>query len=550
MGMVMGNEEQEKRSSDAEQGGEEQQAAPGGAAPDVPESVIPEPEAFVKTDEEKDIRLAVTISSNALEAYVTIRTQKRTAVPREMVEEALQREHVVYGVQDAQIDDLIRPDGVRGHPVLVARGKEAERGQDSYLEFHFETDPKPKVRSTEDGKIDYRETGILQQVKQGQLLAVKHPATKGEDGVSVTGRPIQGKLGRDAPLQRGANTHFLDEEKLRLAASIPGCAKLRAAGEIEVSGEYIVEGDVDYKTGNIRFDGSVIVKGDVKSGFEVVASRDLEIKGIIEDASIHCGGKLFVRGGFVGNGKGIARVCGETHIRFLENQTVECNQDVYIAEEIIHAKVISGGTVYVKFGKGAVIGGQIIARKGIEAKVFGNIHYLRTKLQVAKDPAADELIESIGKVLDQKDTTREKLQTAINNLVKRKYENEDRKLTADEEKHLAYLYHVLGHFDEWVRMISQRQEMLLRERVNLDHQAYVKADHRAHPGVSIEIDKVLKQLDQEYEKVLFRLHDGIVAAMRPTGYEGEFRPIMDHEKVEEGKEPISLKKKKTGKRRK
>jgi len=480
-----------------------------------------------------NIAINVTVSTDALEGYVTIRTPPRTKVPRTMVDEAIAKEGIIQGIDNDKIDELCEPSGVRGHPVTIASGRRPGAGRRASIEFFFDTDPKPKLRQRKNGKVDYRETGVIQQIEKGGLLALKTPAATGDEGISVTGKVIKGKPGKDAILQRGSGTKFEDEEKCRLVAAMSGCAQLHKDGVVEVSNEYIVNSDIDYKTGNIRFDGTVIVKGNVKSGFSVIATGDLEIAGIVEDANIYCGRNLLVKGGFVGSGKGVCRVFGETHIKFLENQTVYGNGDIYVAEEIVHGRVYSRGQVFVKFGKGAIIGGEVYGREGIEAKILGNIHYLKTKLIVGQDSQMDDAMEKIEKLMNVKDITREKMQAGINNMVSLKYSEDG--LSDEEEKDLEYLYHVLGNFDKWVDLISMKQEVFIEERQRLDLDTYVLAKVKAFPNVIIGIDNLVKQIDTETGRMIFRLENGVIEGGRPSGYEEEQRNAHK-KKVEELRE--------------
>lgn len=487
---------------------------------DVKKERLQEGEAVVSGN----IRVSCSISTNAVEAYITVRTPPNTSVPIEMINEALEREKVKEGLMPDVIEDLSRAKGKRGVPVLVAKGRLPGMGSDAKVEYFFETDPKPKIKVSEkDGRVDYREAGVIQQVNEGQLLAVKTPALPGEAGISVTGVPITGKLGTDVPLLRGQGTRFEDEEKLRIVAEIAGSAKLRGNGEVEVSGRHIVDGDVDYETGNVRFNGSVIVKGAVRAGFEVVATHDVEVQGVVEDAVIHCGGNLFVRGGFIGQGKGLIQVGGETHIKFVEGQTVYGNRDVYIAEEIIHANIISGGRVIVKFGKGAIIGGQVFAREGINAKIIGNIHYVHTHLRAGTDPHLDHKLQWIKDVIEDKQLVKEKAQAAINTYVQNKYANPEG-LSSEQEEHLKYLYHVMSHFDEWSNYLTKMQEQLTVERERLDREAFVIAEQKAHPGVFVEVALLQRKLDKEYNAVAFKIKDRVLTALRPIGHEGEYKP--------------------------
>jgi len=471
-----------------------------------------------------NIRVVCSISANVVEAYVTVRTPPNTTVPKEMIMEALQREKVTEGLMEDAIDDVTRAKGKRGVPVLVAKGRLPGEGSDAKVEYFFETNPKPKFKISEkDGRVDYRESGIIQQVNEGQVLAVKTPPVPGEKGISVTGVEISGKTGDDLPLLGGQGTRFEDPDKLRLVAQISGSAKLRSNGEVEVSARHIVDGDIDFETGNIRFNGSVVVKGSVRSGFEVIATGDVEIQGVVEDAVVHCGGNLLLRGGFIGQGKGLIKVNGETHIKFVEGQTVYGNGDIYVAEEIIHSNVVCGGRIIVKFGKGAVIGGKLIAREGINAKIIGNIHYVRTHLKAASDPHLDDKLEKIARVIDDKQLVKEKSQAAINVYVQKKYADPNG-LSPQQEEHLKYLYHVMSHFDDWSKSLENTYQNLHEEREKLDRSAFVVADQKAFPGVFVEVGMLQRKLDKEYDAVAFKIKDRVLTALRPIGHEGEYKP--------------------------
>ena len=75
-------------------------------------------------------------------------------------------------------------------------------------------------------------------------------------------------------------------------------------GLIHVDPVFLVKGDLDYQTGNIDFIGSVVIKGDVKSGFNVKASGDIEIEGVVEDSIVETDSDVLIKLGFIGHGEG------------------------------------------------------------------------------------------------------------------------------------------------------------------------------------------------------------------------------------------------------
>jgi uncharacterized protein len=484
------------------------------------------------------VKVSASISSDGLEAYITIRGGQKKEIPRKLIESVLEEEGIVFGIDNKAIEELCASTGRRGQPTTVANGKKPELGQSAQIKYLFETNPQPQVDTTPDGKIDYRETGVIQQVEVDQLLAVKTPAVSGENGTSVNGRILKGKTGRDTELQRGAGTEFKDHERLELFSSISGCVTLHKDRVVEVSGEYIVDSDVSFKSGNIRFDGTVIIRGDVRSGFKVISTGDIEVKGIVEDATIHCGGNLLVRGGFVGTGKGICMVKGETHIRFVENQTIIGNGDVHVAEEIIHSRVTTRGNVFVKYGKGAIIGGETSACKGVFAKTIGNVHYISTIINVGKDDKILDVADTIDDVLADKDSLKENIQQGINKFVELKYKYEG--FSQEQEDSLNYLYDIMGKYDDWMKILDGKSEEFNYHKEDLEEDSFVIANRKAFPGVVINIGQLTMRLDKEEERSIYQIKDGSIKGGRPSGYEEQ--QLEKRIKDREGKRDKSKKK--------
>jgi uncharacterized protein (DUF342 family) len=55
---------------------------------------------------------------------------------------------------------------------------------------------------------------------------------------------------------------------------------------INVSNYLEINQDIDFKTGNIDFDGYLTVKGSVEDGFSVLANKDIEILGVLGIGSV------------------------------------------------------------------------------------------------------------------------------------------------------------------------------------------------------------------------------------------------------------------------
>jgi len=68
----------------------------------------------------------------------------------------------------------------------------------------------------------------------------------------------------------------VQNKKVVLYSKIDGAVHYDG-NKISVSNHLEIDGDVDFKTGNIIFDGYVTIKGTVTDGFYVEATKDIEI---------------------------------------------------------------------------------------------------------------------------------------------------------------------------------------------------------------------------------------------------------------------------------
>lgn len=64
---------------------------------------------------------------------------------------------------------------------------------------------------------------------------------------------------------------------------------------------YIHHGDVDIKTGNLRFKGDVKIAGNVCEAMEVQVTGNVEVQGLVTMARVVSGGKIIILGNIVGS---------------------------------------------------------------------------------------------------------------------------------------------------------------------------------------------------------------------------------------------------------
>ena len=126
--------------------------------------------------------------------------------------------------------------------------------------------------------------------------------------------------------------------------------------------------------------GSVIVQGNVKSGFTINANGDLQVNGIVEAAEIVAEGDVIINRGIQGQGKGIIKAGRDFKVRYIENATVEAGENINIAEASMHSCLLAGKNIKLDGKKGLIVGGTAKAGEMVAKPWFSSVTY--TEIEV------------------------------------------------------------------------------------------------------------------------------------------------------------------------
>lgn len=355
--------------------------------------------------------VTIEISSDKMEAYLTMFSPNGgPQISRQDIETALRKKNVVYGIKEDIIDKALRMQVV-SEPLVVARGTEPVDGQNARVDYKFNTDVfRGKPTEMLDGRVDFYNLHLIHNVEPGEVLAVKIPAGQGTPGITVTGQELPAKAGKDVQLAIGKNVE-LSDDNTKVLATAKGHVILNG-NKISVSNVYEINGDVDFNTGNIEFNGTVVVKGSVREGFKVVADGDVEVMNTISDGVVQCTGSLRVKNGIVGRTKSKIKAGGGVITRFIENSTVESGADVVVGEAIMHSKVSARKSVVVG-GKGVIVGGVIRAGEEITCKIVGSSLATATELEAGINPELRQELIQLSNLRQAKRQDYEKAEKAV-----------------------------------------------------------------------------------------------------------------------------------------
>ncbi|MCL1959574.1 MAG: FapA family protein [Spirochaetes bacterium] len=431
----------------------------------------------------------------------------------------LKQNRVHYGVKEEYLTQFADRPTYR-EKVFVAEGTKPVNGKDAYIQYNFETDQsKISLKEGANGRINFKELNIINNVVQNQPVAKKMPAGNGVDGKSITGKILPAKDGNDIPLPLGSNVHVGDDGET-IFSDINGQVLL-IGDKINVEPVFTVEGDVNLKTGNIIFLGTVIITGNIEDGFTVKAAGNIEVKGTVSKAELDAEGDILLHQGVNGKGGGKVRAGKTIWSRFIENANVEAGSMVFVTDGIINSYVDAIKSITCMGKRANIMGGRLRAGEEISANVLGNpTSGTETICEVGFDPNSIKELERLmaekSTLEEEADTVKLDLQTLINTKKQRKNLPEDKEAYLQELMERRQI--LTDDLKSTVESIEKIQQYMNEMQVN----GKVSAAKKVYPGVKIIIRDAKEDVRTEYRATTFILENGLVRATMYEEPDNEF----------------------------
>lgn len=263
---------------------------------------------------------------------------------------------------------------------IIARGTAMLPGEDGTIQLSVSDALAEEAHMSEDavsqhGRIDLRRVQSFLNVASGQHFGTIMPPGAGTAGITVRGQSIPAQPGTPLVLEVIKNIR-LGADGVSLFAESDG--RLYWHGkELSVEDIYLIKGDVDFKVGNIVYNGYLDIKGDVLDGFSVQATKGIKIQGNIGACEISSAGTISFCG-MNGQGKGSITCGGQVIANFIHDAQVDAEGDVLVETEIRNSFIRANGSI--KVNKGVLAGGEAVALAGIESQVIGTVSSQRTRL--------------------------------------------------------------------------------------------------------------------------------------------------------------------------
>lgn len=389
----------------------------------------------------------------------------------------------------------------------IALGKDAENGKDAKIKMLVQGAQERILRPTEreDGTVDMRDFGDIVCVKVGDPLAKRVPLTEGIKGYTVTGNPIDPTPGEDLQMQAGQGTTLSQNNDNVLISTLVGLPRIIDNG-VEIDEVYQLK-NVDVSTGNIKFEGSVIIAGDVCEGMKVFATGDITVGGFIESAQLEAGGDITISGGIIGRKQEVEEIAisdiimsvnircnGNVFAKYCQYAAISCN-GLRIENQLMHSIINVEEKLWLGSedkANGKLIAGYISAGSSVHAGIVGatagstTIITFEKKINIFKE----QLEDIDGRLKVESDKTNE-LKTATNKLKK----------LPKSSANSAMLTKVISTYKHHANAMGA----VLNEKEKVEHQlqaymasVYIEATERIYHGVQLIVGDFQDKTKREY----------------------------------------------------
>lgn len=318
-----------------------------------------------------DGEVVVHLSQDAMLAWLVLLPPVGRGRPVNMLalSQELHRYQVTEGIDWAGLEAFLGLEPQYFQPRVIAWGVPAQRGADGrVVDYYPRTEP-ANTDLTELGQEDYTSLNLVQDVKKGAVICQLMPSGEGSPGKTVTGIRVPAKRGRPVNVPKGRNTAVSEDGKY-LVATMDGHVEF-TGHSFQVKPVLEIPGDVEPEDGTIQFMGDLHICGDVASGAVIRAMGSIQVDGVAEGCTIEAGEYLVVSGGIQGQDSAVIQAHKGVYAKYLEHCTVYAVQSV-VADCIIESDIYCNGSVTVRTGRAAIVGGSVRAAGVVSAGTVGS----------------------------------------------------------------------------------------------------------------------------------------------------------------------------------
>lgn len=298
-------------------------------------------------------------------------------------------------------------------------GRAPIKGEDGSLELAPECRrPQPGQLSAEVAQDDEAASSVDHYARSPYILVERDqvigriiPPTDGEDGVDVLGNAVPARPGKSFVVK--PHESILVDARNNLIAQCDGTLE-HYDTTVRVNKLLKIDGNVDFETGNINFDGDVEIGKGICDNFKVTAAHSAVIAGVVEAAELSTGIDLTLVTGMFGKDKGVIHVDRDCRAKFLQQTRGKINGKLIVDREIMNCDLIVGGGI--ESPHASLIGGTYHTLGSDNMKNIGSEAGSRTLLHLGSSPDYTRRYNAAIQKLEQLQLSCDKRQQKLDQL--------------------------------------------------------------------------------------------------------------------------------------
>lgn len=452
-------------------------------------------------------RIILDINLDLMKAYVKFNLSTKelsTENRKELAEETLKKLHnngIVFGIKENFLSEEL----VQGKSYLCAEGLRPVRGEDSIIKTLNVENGKPILK--QEGKIDYYDLMLIKKVDEGDWLGERIDPTEGIPGKNIKGEIISQEKGKLLNLNYDkTSVSEVKKGNITTLIAMHGGAVKNVDGRITIQRHLEISGDVDFKTGNIKFNGYVTIRGTVIDGFSVEASNDIEIEGALGIGNvksiISTHGSIYIKGGISSKSRCVVKAKENIYIKFAENTEISCGEILHVGYYCIHCNV-NAREVIVEASNGHIIGGNTIANIKISVPILGSESYKRTTVVVKgfdRNLIAEELEKINSDINKMKDETQRAKQLVAQLTGKGQ-------LNPDLHKNVEEMIHKLTFIKEEMKLLETKKKSY-SEYLKAKGDGEINVLKKIYPNCQITMSTNTFEISRELNALTYYIQNG------------------------------------------
>lgn len=417
----------------------------------------------------------------------------------EKIQAALDENFISYGILEDDLRNAVEQKRYNEN-ICAAKWTAPIDGIDGVIQYYFNKDKHIAPVEDEQGVVDFKNLGLINNITAGTPIAEISFPTEGEPGTDITGKRVPQKVGTPAKYVVGSGTQ-LENNDTQIVASVNGNLVFKNGGFV-VEEKIVINGDVDVSSGNIDFIGDITIKGGVFEGFRVASKRSITIMGLVTSAEIIADGDITIKIGVI-NSKVESK--GNVKAGFCENSNITAGGSVD-SPSFVGGEVFSSDKI-IASGKGVMVGGKYTALNGIEASVIGSENYTKTLITLGNNAVLSEEREKLEKECatmdDQIDQLGKILVTLAAYAKQGKLSPERDQMQTDARRNRLRLLNSLR--------ANKRRIEEIDEALQMTQNLFVAVKRMIYPGVTLRINSSVLRVNSVENRVRAVVRGGDIA---------------------------------------